>query len=854
MRKPSALSRQRSAFAASAVLWLMTVLPVRAAADIAVAASVDRSQVAVGESVVLSVEVNGAQNVLAPDLGDLGAATAQYLGPSTQISIVNGQMAASVTHRYAVFPQQPGRLTLGPFTVQHGGRAYTTDPVAVEVLAAGQAPRGRSQAVAVGKEELQLVVLPAKDTAYVGERIPLAVKLYVGRARVDDLQFPEIGGDGFTVDQFPQPTQQDEIVRGRRFRVLTFHTTLTPLRPGALVLGPSMMAMKVLISRRRGGLGDPFFDDFFAEPRPHEVRAEPVSVTIQPLPEEGKPADFAGAVGQFDFALEAKPTELNAGDPITVRMRITGHGNLGTIAAPYLPVDDRFRAYDPQPAKEGDGKASRVFEQVVIPKVAEVTELPAVRFSFFDPATAQYHTITRGPIPLAVRAAPVAEAPRVLSVPGVEAPPPEQLGRDIVYIKDRSGRLAARGVPLYGRWWFLALQALPVMAFAAVAAYVRRRDRLAADPRLVRFRQAGREARRVLGQLGRAADGTRFFDELTAAVHAYLGAKLDLPPGAVEPERVLARFGTNGAADDIRRQVTDFFALVERARYAPSANVASEREQALVLARQIVERLERERGLASRFAAGLLVPLVLVLGLAVRAVAEDVPADPHTAFFEGNSAYRAGRFAEAAAAYERVLAAGLESGALYFNLGNAYFKSGQVGRAILNYARAERRVPRDPDVRANLAYAREVARESAGEPALWERLVFPLASRATGAELAVAGSLLWFGLWTCLALRRLVPRLRTGAGRAAWVLGLVAALVVSSLAQRLRATELRPAAVVVAGGKTPVRFEPSPTGTAHFEVGEGAVLDVTGARDEWLQVRRADGRRGWLSRAAAAKL
>src|SRR5262249_10923818 len=153
--------------------------------------------------------------------------------------------------------------------------------------------------------------------------------------------------------------------------------------------------------------------------------------------------------------------------------------------------------------KGEDGTDRRVFEQVVIPKVAGVHELPALRFSFFDPAAHAYRTITRGPKALAVRAGREAK-PEVVDAnqpATAENAPKQPLGRVIVYIKDAPGAWRARGAHLYQRAWFLLVQLVPLALFAAVWAYVRRRDRLAADPRLVRFRQAGREARRALAAL-----------------------------------------------------------------------------------------------------------------------------------------------------------------------------------------------------------------------------------------------------------------------------------------------------------------------------------------------------------------
>ena len=833
------------------VLALCAVVPAGrpAVADISVDATVESNDVVVNDPFIFTITVNGAQNVSPPALYDLDGFDASYLGPSTQVSFVNGRMSASISHRYRVVPLRAGEFQLGPFAVDVGGQRYQTKPIPIRVAATGSARREAAPAP-TGTQGLRLVVEPAKTEVYVGERVDLTLTLFVGNLRIRDLQYPVIAADGVTLDKFAQPSEGSRVLGGQRYQTVTMHTTMTPVRPGTVDLAASM-AMNMVTTRR--GM-DPLFDSFFpAEPKPVEVRAEPVRISVLPLPEQGKPADFAGAVGVFDFTLSAKPTTLDVGDPVTLRMEISGAGNLANVTAPAVPVDDRFRAYDAQPVKGEDGAERRVFEQVVIPKVADVHELPPVRFSFFDPAARAYRTITRGPTTLSVRTGHGAK-PEVVDAnqPAAEPvqPKAQPLGRDIVYIKDTPGPL--RGPQLYQRAWFLLAQLIPVALFAAVWAYARRRDRLAADPRLVRFRQAGRAARRALAALRGGAGDTRFYDELAAAVAAYLSAKLDLPPGAVDRERVLARLDGEGCAADMRERIGTFFGLIEQARYAPSQVGATERTTALDLARAIVDALERERRLERHLAAAAAFALLCASAFLVPARADE--AAPQTAFFAGNQAYAAGRYGDAIRAYESVRAAGQESGALDFNLGNALFKDGQLARAIASYERARRLLPRDPDVQSNLAYALERA-QVPDEPApLWQRLAFPLAGRATGSELAALTSLCWWALWLLLAARVLIPRRRLGLGRLAAAAGALYLIAAGSLGLRLADVELRDSAVVTAAGGTSVRFEPSATGTEHFPAAPGTQLDITEERDDWLQVRRADGLRGWVARDAVERL
>lgn len=840
------MNGRRAHWALLLVGLLVAVASAAPAADpIRVSASVQNPDVAVGEPFALTIQIDGAQNVPVPSV-ELDDFRADYLGPSTQVSMVNGHVTQSVGHRYRLIAERQGQFTLGPFAIVHDGKRYETAPITVRVRAAGSRP----SAAAAG-DQIRLVVKPGATEVYAGQRLPLDVTLYVGNVNVRDMQFPTISADGLTVEKFAQPDQGSEIIDGRRYTAVRLHTTMTLMQPGQTDLRGAMQLS--VVTSRRGG--DPFFDQLFgAEAKPVEVQSEPVPITVLALPEAGRPPDFNGAIGDFTFDLDAKPTALDAGDPITLRMTLGGSGNLAALAPPAVPAGDAFRRYDPLPVKGEDSPERRVFEQVLIPKSPATREIPAVRFSYFDPQARAYRTITRGPIPIEVQAATGAQG-QVMDAAPAAAPTPQAhaaLGRDIVFIKDAPGDLVARG-SAGGAGWLAFLWAAPVLGWAAARQVVRRRQRLAADPRLARFRTAGREARQALAAA--APDDAQSLDRVSSALAAYLAAKLDLPPGAIERGRVLARLEAAGVDAELRERVARFLDLSERARYAPGRDAAAERRDAVVLASGIVDGLERARGLERQLGARLpLVVLGLALALLAPARAETPP--PQAAFFQGNQAYADGRYADAVAAYESVRRDGLSSGALEFNLGNAWMKQGDVGRAVAAYTRAARRLPRDPDVVANLAFAREQARIEAPELPLWLRLVAPFAASFTTAGLALAATLSWWILWALLAARLWIAGAgaRLALGRVAAVIGVVCALLASSWAARAFEVEAREAAVVIAAGDTPARFEPSPSGTEHFAVTPGTPVAVLEERDDWLQVRRADGLRGWIPAAAVERV
>lgn len=245
---------------------------------------------------------------------------------------------------------------------------------------------------------------------------------------------------------------------------------------------------------------------------------------------------------------------------------------------------------------------------------------------------------------------------------------------------------------------------------------------------------------------------------------------------------------------------------------------------------------------------------VAFLGIATQPARGAQPVSPKTTFFHANALYRDGQYVAAAREYEELLHAGLASGNLYFNLGNAYFKSGDKGRAILNYERARLLLPRDPDVVANLKYARSLTGAESCRPPLFERVAFPLARRLTAGGLVWLTSILYTLLLFALTGYRLWPRHPRWLVYLAATLGVLVFFTGASLGEQLLSRDWQRTAVVVHSGDTPARFEPADNGTVHFVLKEGARVRLLDARSEWWQIARCDGRRGWIPRNTLQRL
>ena len=569
-----------------------------AIAQITVSASLRPQRVQVGDSLILLISINGAQNVSAPPLPELKGFEARYVGPSTQISFVNGRMSAAVEHRYSLLALQPGRFTVGPFTVQYEGKDYPTQSFTVEVAANAQAqPSGGGKAPgqqAAGTSALRLA-LSAQEQVYVHQRVPIEIALYVGPIRVSDVQYPTLRGDAFSIEKPPEPTQRQEDIDGTTYQVVRFQTSVIPLRSGTHTLGPASLRLNVVERRRGGTFDDPFFDPFMGSRRLTELRSDAATITVLPLPEESKPANFSGAVGTFTMQVTASPTEVGAGDPITLRVDIRGVGNLADISPPAMSRSEGFRVYDAHSTKtEAQGvETSRSFEQVILPNTETAQQIPSLSFSYFDPRARRYETVESQPIALVVRPSEGNGRTEIVAGSRPQVPAlPEPVGRDIVFIKDDPGPLTSRTTS-WGMRALLLWQPVPLCMFLAAAYYDQRRRRLTGDVRYARFTRAGKEAARGLSGAEQAlttGDRQAFYDTISHAMQAYLGAKLDLPPGSIDADSMAQR----SIPAECRNRIQQFFETCERIRFAPAAGDGDMRGT-LDLARDIVKQLERER-------------------------------------------------------------------------------------------------------------------------------------------------------------------------------------------------------------------------------------------------------------------
>jgi hypothetical protein len=350
---------------------------------------------------------------------------------------------------------------------------------------------------------------------------------------------------------------------------------LTAVRTGSLVLGPFTASVVVVLPSQNDG-GDPFFRQFFNQGQQKQVTlaTDPVSVESLPLPEKNKPANFTGAIGNFTMTATAGPTNVTVGDPITVRVQISGSGSLDAITLPPQDAWRDFKTYPPttklNTSDQFGFQGTKTFEQIISPQNADVYELPALTFSFFNPEDGQYHTLTQPSMPLVVKAAGATPMPTIAA--NKNSAPENQTPQDILPIKDNLGKLATKSSPLVAQPVFLVAQAVPVLAFVAAFVWRRRTDSLANNPRLRRQRAVTALIASGMDDLKKYAAANQpdeFFATLFRLLQEQLGERLDCPASAITENVIDEHPVLRGAPAATLQTLRELFQLCNQARYAP---------------------------------------------------------------------------------------------------------------------------------------------------------------------------------------------------------------------------------------------------------------------------------------------
>ncbi|MDD5136654.1 MAG: BatD family protein [Candidatus Omnitrophica bacterium] len=595
----------------------MTLTGISSAGDVKFEVSLDRERLALGETAQLGLSFRGTQSMPAPDIGNIDGLEVRYVGPSTMMTVINGQVSSSVTHMYLVQPLRVGKFQIGPFAFRYKNNNYASNMIILTVTEERpltQRPQQRPAEEPVEKMDVSdrifVTLNLEKPTAYVNELIPVTVKLYVNQMNVSDIQLPAFSQEGFSKVEFKEPKQYRERMGGLTYDVLEFRTNLYATRPGDYKVGPAKIKCNIVVRKRRGtsaqddmfggdpALRDSFFDDFLAryEKQPIELKSDEVHLIVSPLPAEGMPKDFSGAVGDYQFIFNANPAQVKTGDPVTVRMAINGTGNFNTVLSPKFENMEGFKAYEPEVKTQEN---SKTFTQVLIPETEKVTQVPRAAFSYFDPIAKAYKTIVQGPISLTVEKAKEELPSKVVGPAPVAARQEEkELASDIIFIKEKPGRWMPRENDLYKKWVFWMAVFIPFILLAAIYIVVGRMNKMKYDAayasRIAAFKVT-RSGMKALKHKLRGSDSRVFYEALFTTMQDYLGNRLHLPPAGLTFDIAAQRLSSENVEMAVITKIRNLFTVCDEARFGFSTFNSEQMSDDYKELEGIMKYLERKR-------------------------------------------------------------------------------------------------------------------------------------------------------------------------------------------------------------------------------------------------------------------
>ncbi len=572
------------------------------AADVKFQANLDRNDITIGESTQLGLTFYGTQSMPAPDIGSIDGLDIHYIGPSTMMTVINGQVSSSITHMYSAVPLKTGRFQIGPFSFIYKGDTYSSNIVFFEGVEAGKAsgyPPTQASGISRVKEEpleenidlanrLFLNLEVDKSTAFVNELIPMTIKLYVNRLNVSDIQLPVFAQEGFSKVEFKEPRQYKEEFNRLIYDVLEFKTSIFGTRSGDYLIGPAKVKCNLVVRKRLAKatssmddytgddrFRDSFFEDFFThyEKHPLELKTETIKITILPLPNQGKPQDFSGAIGDYQFIFSANPKKVKTGDPVTLKMDINGKGNFNTVLVPKLDSTEGFKVYEAQVKTEENRKT---FSQVLIPETDQISQTPKAIFSYFDPRDREYKTITQGPVQIQVEKGKEEAPAQVIGIsPTVSSSrEPEELRRDIIYIKESPAIFTKKDKHIYKNKIFVFIIILPLLFLISIYIIHSKNERVRRDTRYARRIKAYRLARKGIRSLRReikTGDQKLFYETLFKTLQDYLGDRLYIPSGGITSDVVDSALSPKGIDPKIIGRARSIFDICDKARFAFSS-------------------------------------------------------------------------------------------------------------------------------------------------------------------------------------------------------------------------------------------------------------------------------------------
>ena len=528
--------------------------------------------------------INGTRNFKPPKFSNFLVLS----GPnqSTSIQIINGVQSGSLSYNYIVQPKSIGTFSIGTASIEYNGESFKTKPIKITIVKGSSKPKKQKQDAGVSDEEIAknlfIRAVVDKRKAYLGEQVTVAYKLYTRlniAAQMSISKLPQY--QGFWAEELETSsniTFATEVIDGKQYRVgVLKKAALFPTQTGKLEITPFELTVPIQLRRNRNR--NNFFDDFFNDPFgfnqtiEYNATSNKVKIDVLSLPTEGKPDSFHGAVGEFSLNADIDKTTAKTNEAVTLKVILSGKGNLELLEMPELNLPSGFEKYEPKTteniSKRNIVSGSKVAEYLMIPRVVGTREIPKVEFSYFNPEKKKYVTLQSKSFKLNIT-----QGEQLPEVENAGKEDLQHLGSDIRFIKTSVGDIHKKEDSVLFTTLFWIGGIVPMFILFVAVGLKKRNDKLAGNVALLRYRKAQKVAKNRLKKAKKLMlenNYKEFYTEVSLALFGYLEDKFHIAKAEFTIERALDELRKLEVEESLISDVKQAAENCEFIRFAPGA-------------------------------------------------------------------------------------------------------------------------------------------------------------------------------------------------------------------------------------------------------------------------------------------
>ena len=784
-----------------------------------------------------------------------------YTSSESSFQMVNGHTSSSssITYTYTLYAAKSGVYNIPAAHARVGGKQISSRPAKVTVVGSAQGrgnnspkmheddnypPHMKVAGSAISGRDLFIKVSANKRKVYEQEPILLTYKVYtlVDLTQLEG-KMPEL--TGFHTQEIPLPQQKSfhiERVNGKPYRTVTWSQyVMYPQMTGKMEI-PSITFKGIVVQQNRSV--DPFEAFFNGGSGYVEVKRNIVapSIKIDVLPLPHKPANFSGGVGKFNISAQLNKNELKAGDPLSLRIVVGGIGNLKLIKQPVVNFPKDWDKYDPKVTDKtkltSNGlEGNMIYDILAVPRNQGDYTIPPVELTYYDTSLNQYKTIKTQSFEIEVAKGDGSRS----SVVDYSKDQP----KDIKDIKKGEAELHSVDNFFFGSVGYLMSLLIPFAAFVALLVIFRNRAIDNADLVKMKGKKANKIATKRLRQANKlmlAGKTNEFYDEVLRALWGYVGDKLNMPAEKLSRENISEKLQSHNVDDNTISKFLSAIDDCEMMRFAPGdpeGNMNKTFESAMTAIMEIENVMKKKSNKAKVSGFSFVLMILMLMPLSANAITKQNADDE----------YAKGNYQQAIKDYQEILKAGVSS-EIYYNLGNAYYRTDNITQALLAYERALQLSPGDNDIRFNLQYARsktidKITPETEMFFVTWYNSLVNFTSVDRWANTAIVSIVMALLLILVFLFAPQMWARKSGFYGSAVFLLLFAFANLFAFQQK-HELETKQGAIVIAPTVN-VKKTPAASGTDVFVIHEGTRVDITDrGMKQWRGIKLADGREGWL--------